>query len=42
MEKIKKNKKKLYSFRYLKKSKNDLNDFYNEWERFQKITRTVS
>lgn len=39
MEKIKKN---MYSFRYLKKSKNDLNDFYYEWERFQKITRTVS
>ena len=29
-------------FRYLKKSKNDINDFYNEWEIFQKIIKTAS
>ena len=43
MKKLKENKKYyMYSFRYLKKSKNDINDFYNEWEIFQKIIKTAS
>jgi len=34
-------KKKVHIFSYLKKSKNEINDFYSEWERFQKIRKTV-
>jgi hypothetical protein len=40
LKKIKKN--NVYSFSYLKKTKNDINDFYYEWERFQKIIKTNS
>ena len=32
-------KKKVHIFSYLKKSKNEINDFYSEWERFQKIRK---
>ena len=42
MKKIKKNLKKLDSFSFLKKSKNDINDFYNEWEKFQKIIKPTN
>ena len=34
-------KEKVYSFSYVKKSKNEINDFYSEWEKFQKIRKTV-
>jgi|GEM_PF-5063325 len=40
-EKKKMKEKKLYNQSYLKKSKNEINDFYSEWERFQKIRKTV-
>lgn len=34
-------KKKVHIFSYLKKSRNEINDFYSEWEKFQKIRKTV-
>ena len=42
MKKIKKNLKKLDSFSFLKKSKNEINDFYLEWEKFQKVIQPAS
>ncbi len=35
-------KKKVYSLSYLKKSKNEINDFYSEWEKFQKVIQPAS
>ena len=35
-------KKKVHIFSYLKKSKNEINDFYSEWEKFQEIIKKVS
>ena len=35
-------KKKVYDLSYLKKSKNDINDFYSEWEKFQKVIQPAS
>ena len=35
-------KKKVYKFSYLKKSKNEINDFYSEWEKFQKVIQLSS
>ena len=35
-------KKKVYKFSYLKKSKNEINDFYSEWEKFQKVIQPAS
>ena len=35
-------KKKVYNFSYLKKSKNEINDFYSEWEKLQKVIQPAS
>ena len=35
-------KKKVYELSYLKKSKNEINDFYYEWEKFQKVIQPAS
>ena len=35
-------KKKVYDLSYLKKSKNEINDFYSEWEKFQKVIQPAS
>ena len=35
-------KKKVYELSYLKKSKNEINDFYLEWEKFQKVIQPAS
>ena len=36
-------KKKVYnSLSYLKKSKNEINDFYSEWEKFQTVIQPAS
>lgn len=35
-------KKKVYDLSYLKKSKNEINDFYSEWEKFQKAIQPAS
>jgi hypothetical protein len=35
-------KEKVYSFSYVKKSKNEINDFYSEWEKFQKVVQPAS
>ena len=35
-------KKKIYDLSYLKKSKNEINDFYSEWEKFQKVIQPAS
>ena len=35
-------KKKVYSLSHLKKSKNEINDFYSEWEKFQKVIQPAS
>jgi len=35
-------KKKVYELSYLKKSKNEINDFYSEWEKFQKVIQPAS
>ena len=40
--KKKKNRKNLDSFSFLKKTKNDINDFYNEWKKFQKSIKNTS
>ena len=43
MKKLKKiKKKKLYSFSYTKKSKNEIINFYSEWEKFQKVIQPAS
>ena len=43
MEKVKRVlKKKVYDLSYLKKSKNEINDFYSEWEKFQKVIQPAS
>ncbi len=34
--------KKVYDLSYLKKSKNEINDFYSEWEKFQKVIQPAS
>ena len=35
-------KKKVYDLSYLKKSKNEINDFYLEWEKFQIVIQPAS
>ena len=43
MKKLKKIKKNnLYSFSYIKKSKNEIINFYSEWEKFQKVIQPAS
>ena len=43
MKKLKNNKKKnCMSFSYTKKSKNEIINFYSEWEKFQKVIQPAS
>ena len=34
--------KKVYVLSHLKKTENDINDFYSEWEKFQEVIQTAS
>jgi len=35
-------KKKVHSLSHFKKSKNEIYDFYSEWEKFQKVIQPAS